>query len=284
MKFSATIRNGLLLHRLCCCYEKLGRSLLLKFNAASVTFVHQENSLQCWSQLDADSLFQDISFQISQLDFIFLRIDCSLLARALQSFAADVNTIVPLFAAKVKLATVGENPVLLVKISDAHDNVIICHNLQISLLTPLEAAQLREPTVGAPDVQIVLPSPLKKLRQTGENLRKFLNSDSSLTLRASASGSLTLFTQNSNGSLVEVSFSGLSNPPAPPSTGSLSEQQSEASATIDCRDFAKMMSSLAVSPIYGVCCIFSGQFLLFYFYLQSNSTNNMTFLISGKET
>ena len=239
-------------------------------------------------------MLQNVVFSVTTMDSIYIQLEVDQFSKVLKSLYAAENTS-SFTNVTIKLGKMhnDSNSVFIVSGSDSHGSVRVVHEIPITILTLLQASTLSEPELPSPSIQTVLPANLKTIKVSCEAMRKGMsrNAESIVTLTANAGGGLEIAD-----SLSAIRWTKLINPPvangnelsgnggALVTPGYLSEGRVEQqySVNVDIKDLCKTMQAQFLNPSHGVACILDKRCLLMYFFLEPNSTCNMSFLLLNK--
>lgn len=292
MKFNAQVKNGLLLHRLFNAYEKISKKLVLKINTTNLTFIYQECSFQSWSQLETDKVFHNMNFSVTTMDSIYVQLEVEQFSKILKCFYAVEGNTSSFTTVTIKLGKVAteSTSMFLVSGTDSQGSVKVVHEIPVTLLTMLQVTTLNEPELPSPNIQIVLPANLKTIKVSCDAMRKGMSkhAESIVRVTATCSGGFEISDYSS-----AIRWSKLVNPPVTgnsvcgqicsESVGAVtSDSETSFYVNVDIKDLCKTMQALLLNPSHAVACILDKRCLLMYFFLEPNSSCNMSFLLLNK--
>ena len=261
--------------------------------------------------METEKILQNVVFSVTAIDSIFIQLDVDPMSKVLKGlFAPESSSSLAssssFVSTSIKLGRVqngpaaSTSPILIVTGTDAQGSVKVVHELPVTILTPLQAAAICEPELPTPHLQVVLPGNLKTLKVACDAMRRGMakNAETVVKVRASAKGMLEICDSTSF-----IRWSKLVNPPiqlptngenanslVTPPQANPTREEGEAraggdgvfSVNVDIKDLCKTMQALMLNPSHGVACILDKQCLLVYFFLQPNSSCNMSFLLVNK--
>lgn len=262
-----------------------------------IIYIELASSLQSWCAFSMGDLFdvESLIFAVGQMDAIYLKISVENIAKALKScIGSGGSASASMFsehsrflAGSLKLAKIGDRSVLLFVAQDADGTVRVHHEVPVEILSKVQASALHEPLIAPPDVQLVLPLPLRPLRVLSENLktlaqvggsRPAAESSTLLFVSASRNGLLRFKMESATRSqlLVDVrnlataaKVPGVTTDDASPNSAVQEAADAPFSVAIDARDFFKIMQCTQINPVHSVLCLAHEKYLLIYFYMET---------------
>eukprot|EP00698_Gefionella_okellyi_P010312 TRINITY_DN2668_c0_g1_i2.p2 TRINITY_DN2668_c0_g1~~TRINITY_DN2668_c0_g1_i2.p2 ORF type:complete len:268 (-),score=44.80 TRINITY_DN2668_c0_g1_i2:966-1769(-) len=248
MRFRCRVTNVSQLTRVIQSLEKLNKVATLLLTPERMSFVIQ-GEVVVWASIAVKSICDTYTIESLNQNEIGLELDLSHVSRALKSAqSAD---------AEMRLKKIDEHPYLGFTVtSHGAQAVTVVQDVPITVLSGSQVQNFREPQTDMPDVQIFLP-PLKQLYMIVERLAHL--GDRMLVV-ANMAGELTLKVQTDMVS-VATFYKNLKTPvnttQETPATASVS-----AEATVDVKQFAKILYSYMVNPNDVLCCILRNTVLL----------------------
>ncbi|KAI0794159.1 cell cycle checkpoint [Fomes fomentarius] len=224
MRFRANIEHVDTFVKIVQAIEKLQKRCIIKFAEQDMRIIctgdANEGGIQVWSTIKVTSLFSKYHVISNSNNQITISVSTDGLLAALRSASAPTSGqgSPNVFATNetqvlMKLTKNQEKrSVLSFEISSTNTmgrTMNVTQQLLIDIVRRAEVDRLTEPMCSEPDVHILLP-PLVKLRAVVDRLRTLATDG--ISFRANYSGELQLAASTEN-ARVEVSWSGLTNPP-----------------------------------------------------------------------
>ena len=282
MKFTASIKNGFLLHKILSSFDR-ACAVTIKITAESFTLHCQETSQwQACITIEPSSIFDLPIALISQTGAIHLQVQAiDVLCKAFRSLAVDFCTA---FKTTIKLARVANScTALLVTSADPHGNVKLEHTVPVNVLTPLQAASMiLEPEVGdMPQIQLLLPACFRALKAACDNLKQFKHVKVVVT-----SSELTICTPEGP-FLGEYAckWSKLKTISSLDQRGNAQEAVAapvSCSVTLETKELCRAMQAVNVNPSHGIVSVVNEHCLLLYFFLTPNTQTSMSYFLPNK--
>ncbi|KAF2077778.1 hypothetical protein CYY_000899 [Polysphondylium violaceum] len=253
MKFSAKLVKAKVLLKIILNIQKIPGDCVVHITQKKVAFIIRsdldEGGSQVWCEIENSNFFDELNIQSLSDNEIQFQLEIEHLKRVLQSATTSMNEIT------VKLAKRGI-PYLKFIIQSTQQSVILIQEIPIVLLTQQQMAQINEPQLPDPDVNIFLPN-LKTLQNI---IDKMKNISDELCITISNNSELKLAVETNAGS-ISTFYQGLTHA----TLGGKDKTQSQitrSSAVVDIKKFQKVLVLHSLSPDDVVCCIYESSLLI----------------------
>eukprot|EP01103_Thecamoeba_quadrilineata_P003734 TRINITY_DN13486_c0_g1_i1.p1 TRINITY_DN13486_c0_g1~~TRINITY_DN13486_c0_g1_i1.p1 ORF type:complete len:275 (-),score=36.09 TRINITY_DN13486_c0_g1_i1:6-830(-) len=261
MKLNARLKNIDLFMRFVQTVDKIGKDAIVHVTQKKIMFIltsDMTKGVQVWSGMDLVLLVEDFVVESLNNNEIAFKLNLENLLRSLKS---------GLFAQEVSMRLTKRNnlPFLtFVNYVQGKEIMTIVQNVPITLLTAAQLAQLTEPHLTDPEVNILMP-PLKLLKNAVERMK---NISDCLIINANMAGQLTLRVETDLVSIATF-FKNLQHPVLEGKSPPRPDPNQVAEVRVNIKKFSKFLYSHQVSPADVICCLVEGEALVTHVLLEN---------------
>jgi len=264
MRFKAKISNVPLLLKIVQTVEKSAKKCIIQLGPDVVLFIlspeNVEEGLHIWSNVKVRALFFQEEYRIESMknNEIAFEVYLENLRTALRSALTSEEIF-------VKLSKKDKVPYLsfTIKSFQANQEVLVCQDVPILLMTQDRMKEITEPSLPDPKVHLALPN-LKILQNVVEAMKNLGNF---LLMHADLAGNLTLTVETDAVQMTSF-FRELEIPSIEGRSPIVPTSSVSVTAKVDIRIFSKFLHSSTVDPSNVICCFVEDQAVILHVLLE----------------